>query len=78
MPSFNATVQTEVEVEFEVFCANCGAGLCGVSTGGNSGRRNIPFVCVEPCPYCIEGAKEKGYEGGYEEGLAEGETRCRQ
>lgn len=67
MPSF--------EVDFEVFCANCGAGLCSVSTGGNSNRRNMPFVSVEPCSNCIERTKEKGYEDGYNSGYEEGFTK---
>lgn len=63
MPSF--------EVEFEVFCANCGAGLCSISTGGNSSRRNMPFVSVEPCPKCISYAEDKGYDCGYNIGYNE-------
>lgn len=54
MPTFNAKVSTEVEVEFEVFCGRCGAGLCSQSTGRNSSRRNTPQVEVMPCERCTE------------------------
>lgn len=72
MPTFNATVETEVEVEFEVFCAGCGTGLCGVSRTGNTSHRGMPYVEVEPCSNCLERAIEKSYEDGYNSGYDEG------
>jgi len=82
MPVFNTTVNTEVEIEFEVFCAICGAGLCSLSKTGTTSRRNMPYVEVEPCPKCLDNEKDRGYEdgynSGYEGGLTEGETRCKQ
>jgi hypothetical protein len=46
------------ELEFEVFCATCGAGLCNVSDTRSSYRRHMPQVTVEACENCIDNAKE--------------------
>ena len=58
MPSFDSTI------EFEVYCATCGAGLCGQSTGSSPSNRE-PRVDVEACKNCIKNAKEEGYAEGY-------------
>lgn len=55
------------ELQFEVFCAQCGKGLCGLTVV--RGDR----VEVDPCPRCQESARDKGYDEGYEAGYAEGE-----
>ena len=57
MPSF--------EVEFEVYCGRCGAGLCNQSVGYN---RRGPRVDVEPCGKCLENAEDAGYDKGKQEG----------
>ena len=54
MPSFEITC----DADFEVYCAACGEGLCSLSEGGNTNGRNMPYVQVQPCPKCIESAKE--------------------
>lgn len=74
MPSFQTTVKTEVDVDidFEVFCARCGAGLCNQSDTRSSHNRNYPQVTVEPCDKCIETAKDEGYDKGYEKGYESG------
>lgn len=75
MPSFllnyHKEYEDEVEVEFEVFCARCGAGLCNQSEGGNTNGRRFPYVSVEPCNNCLESAKDDGYYKGYSEGYEE-------
>jgi hypothetical protein len=50
MPSF--------DVEFEVFCGTCGAGLCSQSDGRNSRNRHQPQVTVEVCKDCVEKATQ--------------------
>jgi len=67
MPNFDAEISTTVNVDFEVFCAKCGAGLCSQSTGGNSTRRNYPYVQVEPCKKCLEAEWDAGHDAGYNE-----------
>ncbi len=74
MPSFNAEVTATVEVDFEVFCAKCGAGLCSQSTGGNSNRRNYPYVQVDPCQKCLEAEYDAGHTEGYKQGCSETEA----
>ena len=61
MPAFtqiNATAT--VDVDFEVFCGTCGAGLCNQSNTRQSRSRNDPQVTVEACEKCMENAKEEG------------------
>lgn len=50
MPSFSTNV--DVEVEFEVFCGTCGAGLCNESDTRHSRNRNTLQVTVNLCPNC--------------------------
>ena len=49
MPSF--------DLEFEVFCGTCGAGLCNQSDSRKSRRRGEAQVTVEVCQTCIEKAE---------------------
>lgn len=62
MPTFNAEVTATHEIEFEVFCARCGAGLCSQSKGGNTPRRGTPYVKVQPCESCMDESFEKGVD----------------
>lgn len=59
MPSF--------ELDFEVFCAECGAGLCNQSDTRTSRQRGTPQVTVEPCKSCVESKMEKAREAVREE-----------
>lgn len=45
MPSFT--------LDFEVYCATCGAGLCNQSDTRTSRHRGEPQVTVEACKDCI-------------------------
>jgi hypothetical protein len=58
------------EVEFEVYCSKCGAGLCNQTKTENasysySGTR-MARLEVEPCENCLKEAKDEGYEEGKE------------
>lgn len=64
MPSFKVTESVEINVEFEVFCENCGAGLCNQSKGGQTYGRGQPYVSVKPCEKCIAFAKEESFSSG--------------
>ena len=68
MPSATANVEVEATIDFEVFCARCGAGICGNCTDGNTPNRGMPYIQVEPCQRCIEDAEEKEYDKGYDNG----------
>jgi len=57
------------EVEFEVYCATCGNGLCNQSNGSNS--RRMSRVDVEVCQNCIDKAKEEASEKAYQDGYTD-------
>lgn len=61
MPSIEQEVDVMVEVEFEVYCKKCGAGLCN-NTEVESGR--YAKVYIIPCEECLDKAKNDGFEGG--------------
>ena len=50
----------EVRVEIEVWCDDCGEGLCSISRGEFGGVR------VGACPKCIDQAYDNGHDEGYE------------
>ena len=74
----------EFEVTFEVFCHECGNGLCNESVTGCTPGRGELYVQVTPCPYCMESVRdiafekgrEKGWNDGYDCGLENGECRA--
>ena len=63
-----------VEVEVEVYCASCGAGLCNQTESTVGRSRSIPQFRVEPCEKCLDGARKDGHNDGYEEGHKDGDT----
>jgi hypothetical protein len=67
MPTVNSDVTVNIDVEVEIYCANCGAGLCNQSKSGNTRGRNQAFIEVTPCEKCLETAKNEGYEEGIKE-----------
>lgn len=72
MPSFSATIPSvDVDVDFEVFCGTCGAGLCNDTETGNTNRRRMPYVHVKPCGDCMEKEYARGHEAGYNEATSE-------
>lgn len=62
MPEFT------INVEFEVFCAKCSAGLCNESATGQTFRRAQNYVQVGPCETCLDAAREEGHADGFDEG----------
>lgn len=51
--------EASAEVDFEVYCANCGAGLCRSSSTRASRIRAMPQVVVEPCENCLAQAAQE-------------------
>lgn len=52
MPSFKKDL--EIEIDFEVFCGTCGAGICGNTTTRYSRSRGEPQIVVDVCEDCIK------------------------
>lgn len=61
----------EMVVTFEVFCGECGAGICD-HTESRSSRswRDMPSISVKPCEKCMAKVRQEGYDEGYENALA--------
>lgn len=62
MPTFNDVdieVTQKIDIDFEVYCNTCGAGLCGESYTRKSYNRGYLQVSVNVCPDCM---KEKDEE----------------
>ena len=67
MPIINTDItEINVDIEVEVYCGGCGAGLSNQSTSGNINRRNKPFIEVVPCEKCLCKARDEGYSEGYD------------
>ena len=58
----------EIEVNIELYCAQCGAGICGL--GVATITRGVPSFRIDPCEKCIGKADEKGYDRGWDEGYS--------
>lgn len=48
-------------IYFEVFCANCGEGLCKLTTVDEKNGVNIE---IKPCPKCLQEAEKRGFDRG--------------
>ena len=68
----------EIEVNIELFCSRCGAGICNNATAGKTKIRREPCFEIEPCQKCLQKEREEGYSDGYDvgfnAGLAENEN----
>lgn len=66
----------EGEIEFEAYCDQCGAGLCGNVTVRSSRKHGMPQILLEPCAKCLESATDAGREeaeqAAYERGFKAG------
>lgn len=59
MPRFeNIEITVIADMDFEVFCAECGEGLCGISDTRRSRTRGQAQVTVGNCPKCAEAIAE--------------------
>lgn len=58
MPDFDdveitAEVTVKGSVAFEVYCGNCGAGICHGASTMRTRTRGMARVDVEPCEKCV-------------------------
>lgn len=61
------TGEVEVSLDFEIWCEDCGAGLCDTVSEGKYGRG----FQLPPCQRCMDEHGTEKYNVGYEEGLEE-------
>lgn len=55
MPTFEGVdTNIRLDIDFEVFCGECGTGLCNESSTRKSRNRGYAQVEVNPCPDCME------------------------
>lgn len=66
MPAFTNIKVVIPEVEFEVYCAACGYGICLLTEVRTSRIRKMPQVVVEPYRRCLQKAKREGIKEGFE------------
>jgi len=62
MPTFEdieVEVSQKIDVDFEVFCGTCGAGLCSESNTRRSRGRGYLQVTVNVCPNCMKEKEEE-------------------
>jgi hypothetical protein len=69
MPTVKTTVNVEVDADFQVWCSECGAGLC--ANVSNRRGKGDEFT-IEPCEKCLANVKDDGYGEGYDEGVKDG------
>lgn len=61
MPTFTGIeTTTTLDVDFEIFCAGCGAGICANGDTRKSRSRLMPQVTIAPCEKCLETARKEG------------------
>jgi len=58
---------------FEVFCADCGKGLCKLTTVDE--RSGIKLE-IKPCPECLKDAENDGFLKGCEATREQAEKSC--
>ena len=64
------------DVQFEVYCDTCGAGLCNNTETVRTHTRGELSARVTVCEACCQAAWDKGYEAGHENGYREAEADC--
>lgn len=65
----------DISVEFEIVCSICGTTLGAEAQGPTQRNFYRLQVVAEPCPACIEKAKNMGDNEGYQRGLDDGHAK---
>ena len=66
MPTFNSVTvkipeqDIDADIDFEVYCEKCGAGLCNNANTRSSHNRSMAQVTITPCENCLENSYEDG------------------
>lgn len=67
MPEFN--------IDFEVYCETCGAGLCQNTEVTKTREREQLCIRINACSCCVEGARDEGYDDGLGDAASESEAK---
>jgi RNase P subunit RPR2 len=72
MPTFNDVrikqeIEIDVDIDFEVYCEKCGAGICNNANTRSSYKRGMAQVTITPCENCLKNAYEEGKQEGHDE-----------
>jgi Zn-finger nucleic acid-binding protein len=59
-------------IDFEVWCNDCGTGLCAATTVVI--RSGGVHIMIDSCPKCCGAAHDEGRDEGYEDGYDEGKS----
>lgn len=62
----------EIGVNIEVYCSQCGKGLCNQTEATKTRERSEPCFRVDPCQKCLDEKYDDGRKDGYDEGYQEG------
>lgn len=65
-----------VEIEIEVYCNTCGAGLCNETDVAKTRNRGMDSFRVNACEGCLKSARDEGYDAGYEAARKEYENQA--
>lgn len=57
-------ISTTTTIEFEVFCDECGAGMCGNTESRISRSRGMPQLVITPCENCLQEKYREGFSDG--------------
>lgn len=60
--------QVPVDLDFEVFCGECGAGICHLTTTHSKSSSKYPKIAVGLCEACIDRIRDEAYDCGFAEG----------
>ena len=54
---------TSIDIDIQIYCGGCGAGLCHQTHDSSSRHRGRePSFTVEPCEACVNAARNEGYD----------------
>lgn len=48
------------EIDIEIYCGRCGAGLCNNTSFVSTRNRSQPSFRVDPCEKCLDEARQEG------------------
>lgn len=65
-------IEVNIEVNIELYCDTCGAGICSLATATKTRNRQEPCFLIKACETCMKKSRQEGYDDGYVDGKEEG------